>query len=301
MAANTPTDIARQAIDACAVDFELGDIEQGGRVANVLLRAYGECRAQLLRGAPWDFARQQNPLTLLADGTGQTANVGTVVPGNQFIYEYAYPANCARIRYIPWYPFLNPGVPSSNIAPGNSSSPTMTGLGSPPYIGQRIKPSRYLVTSDPNYSAVPDSSAMLVQGQSPQGNTVILSNVQYATCVYTYDAQYPSSWDHLFRAAMVAFLASEVALPLWADKDRKFGMQLRMQQIEIAKKKILEARIADGTEMYASSDIPVDWMNARNAGAGGGPWQGAGYGGNDYGCWGGGWGGSVSFGDGSAY
>lgn len=299
MAANTPTDIARQAVDAIALDYELGDIEQGGRVANVVLRAYGECRAQLLRGAPWDFARKQAPLTLLADGTGQTANVGSVVPGNQFVYEYAYPYDCARIRYIPWYPFLNPGVPPNNITPPNPSSPTVTGLGSPPYVGQRIRPSRYLVTSDPNYSAIPGSSAPLVQGQSPQGNTVVLSNVQNAECVYTYDALYPSVWDHLFRAAMVAYLAQEIALPLWADKDKGFGLKVQQIQIAKTKKAILEARIADGNEMYASSDIPVDWMQARNVGARGGAWQGAS--GGDYGCWGGGWGGSVAFGDGSAY
>ena len=299
MAANTPTDIARQAIDAIAIDYELGDIEQGGRVANVVLRAYSECRSQLLRGAPWDFARKQAPLTLLADGTGGTPNVGSVVPGNQFVYEYSYPFDCARIRYIPWYPFLNPGVPSNNIAPPNPSSPIVTGLGSPPYLGQRIRPSRYLVTSDPNYSATPGSSAPLVQGQSPQGNTVILTNVQNATCVYTYDAIYPSVWDHLFRAAMVSYLAQEIALPLWVDKDKNFGMKVQQIQIAKTKKAIMEARIADGNEMYASSDIPVDWMRARNVGAGGGAWQGAS--GGDYGCWGGSWGGSVAFGDGSAF
>lgn len=302
MAANTPTDIAQQALDAIAIDYELGDIEQGGRQANVILRAYGECRSQLLRGAPWDFARKQGPLQLLADGTGNTANVGTLVPGNQFVYEYAYPTDCARIRYIPWYPFLNPGVPTGNIAPANSSSPTVTGMGSPPYLGQRTRPSRYLVTNDPNYSTqIVGSAVSTVQGQSPAGNTVILSNVQDATCVYTFDALYPSLWDHLFRAAMVAYLACEVALPLWAEKDRKFGLQIRREQMEIAKKKILEARIADGNEMFASSDIPVDWMQARAVGGAGNSWWGAGGPGSDYGCWGGGWGGSVSFGDGSAY
>ena len=99
--ANTPTDVARQAIDAIAIDYELGDIEQGGRVANVTLRAYGECLRQLLRGAPWDFARKQEPLVLLADATGNTANVGNKVPGTNFIYEYGYPVDCARISIYP--------------------------------------------------------------------------------------------------------------------------------------------------------------------------------------------------------
>lgn len=302
--ANTPTNVANQALDAAAINTELGDIEQGGRIANVCLRAYGECRNQLLRGAPWAFARKQEPLLLLADATKQTANVGTVVPGTEFIYEYGYPIDCARIRYIPFNPFLNPGAPVGNIVPQNASAPIVTGLAQGPGVGHRIQPSRFLVTNDPNYSAPQGSNAPLVQGQSPQGNTVILSNVKNASCVYTFDALYPSLWDHLFRSAMVAYLASEIALPLWVEKDRKFGLEIRNQQVQIAKQKIMEARVADGNEMTVSSDIPVDWMAARNTGGAGAFSWGmgaiAGGGEGDYGCWGGGWGGSMSLG-GSAY
>jgi hypothetical protein len=307
MAANAPTDVANQALDAIAIDNELGDIEEGGRVANVTLRAYGQCRAQLLRAAPWTFARKQVPLVLLADASGQTPNVGTQVPGSNFVYEYAYPIDSARVRYIPSNPFFNPGAPSGNIVPADSAAPIMTSINANPGIGARIRPAKYLVTNDPNYSAPPGSNAGAVQGQSPQGNTVILTNVPQASCVYTFDALYPSLWDHLFRAAMVAYLAQEIALPLWVQKDKKFGLQVRAQQIAIAKEKIMQARIADGNEMFASSDIPVDWMAARNTGGSGGgfgfgPGIVSGFGlDGTYGCWGGGWGGSAGFADGSAY
>ncbi len=295
MANADPTSVCNQALDEALIDFTLGDIEDGTREAQVCLRAYGECFRQLLRGAPWDFARKQVPLLLLADATGQTADVGTVVPGTNFAYEYAYPIDCARIRYIPWNPFLNPGAPSSNIAPADASSPLSTGLNAP-FIGNAIVPSRYLITNDPNYSAPAGSSP--VQGQSPIGNTVILSNVPQASCVYTFNALYPSLWDHLFRAAMVAYLASSIAGPL--HKDKRFAMQVRNDQIKIAKMKIMEARVADGNEMTVSSDIAVDWMQYRRTG---GTWNGAGaFGGpGDWGCWGAGWGGSIGFGDGSAY
>ena len=181
----------------------------------------------------------------------------------------------------------------------------MTGLGATPCVGQRIRPSRFLITNDPNYSAPQGSTAAFVQGQSPIGNTVILSNVPKASCVYTFDALYPSLWDHMFRAAMVAYLASEIALALWAEKDRKFGLEIRTQQIQIAKQKIMEARAKDGQEGWHSSDIPVDWIGARNTGGSGafswglGSIAGGGEGG--LGCWGNGWNGSIGFGDGSAY
>ncbi len=73
--ANDPTDIANLALDACGINIQLNDIEQGGREANVLLRAYPECLRQLLRAAPWAFARKQAALQLLADASGATPNV----------------------------------------------------------------------------------------------------------------------------------------------------------------------------------------------------------------------------------
>lgn len=297
--ANLPSDIANQALDAAAVEFTIGDLQEGTRPAQVLLRAYGECLRQLLRAAPWDFARRESPLVLLADATGQTPNVGTLVPSG-FLYSYEYPGDCARVRYIPWNPFQNPGVPTGNIVPPNSNQPLMPGLGQPPLVGRRIVPARYLITNDPNYPVPPGTIYWEVQGVSPQGRLVILTNVQQARCVYTTMVLYPSVWDHLFRAALVAYLASEIALPL--AKDKKFALTIREQQIAIAKQKIMEARIADGNEMTANSDLSVDWMDARSNGAWG---RDGGFGNQGgigtYGCFGGGWAGSISFGNGSAY
>lgn len=267
----TPTALANQALDAAAIDFTLGDIEEGTREAQVCLRAYTECLRQLLRGAPWDFARKEATLFLLADATGQTPNVGTVVPSAQFIYEYAYPADCARIRYIPASPFLNPGTPAGNIVPSNSSAPITSASGQPPYVGQRVVPARYMLTSDQNYlPPAVGQNPNAYPGVSPIGRTVILCNVQNAKAVYTYDAVYPSVWDHQFRAALVAYVASEIALPL--AKDKAFGLTLRDRNIEIVKQKLMQARISDGNEMWASSDIRVDWMAARNVG-GSGAWN----------------------------
>lgn len=274
----TPTAVANQALDAAGIDFTLGDIQEGTRPAQICLRAYSECLRQLLRGAPWDFARKEAPLFLLADATGQTDNVGTAVPGGQFIYSYAYPQDCARVRYIPWIPFLDAGAPSGNITPPNPTLPLTSASGQPPYIGQRVVPARYLVTSD--YNNLPSDVGQnpnAYPGVSPIGRTVILCNVQNARAVYTYDAIYPSVWDHQFRAAMVAYLASEIAMPLAIDK--KFGLTMRDRNIAIAMEKIKQARLSDGNEMWASSDIPVDWMRGRVSGGYGAANQGwGGYG-----------------------
>src|SRR5262249_16485150 len=139
-----------------------------------------------------------------------------------------YPPDCARLRYIPWNQFQNPGVPPNNIQPPDPAAPIVTGLGQPPYVGQRIRPARFLITNDPNYPPPQGQIYWETQGESPQGRVTILTNVQNARCVYTTTVLYPSVWDHLFRAAFVSYLASEVALPLGTE-DKKFALTIRAQ------------------------------------------------------------------------
>lgn len=298
--AQTPTQVANLALDAVGINQQLGNIEEGGRVPNLCLRAYGKCFRDLMRGAPWGFARKQVPLLLLADSSGSTANVRTTVPGTEFQYEYAYPIDCARVRYIPWNPLLTPATPAGNIVPPNPGAPLTSATQQNPR-GQPLRPSQFLVTNDPNIPVQPNQSGFSQAGQSPTGSTVILSNVPKASCVYTFEAVYPSLWDALFTGAMVGYLASEIAFPLWSDKNARLGLQLRVQQVAIAKEKIGAARVADGNEMTTSSDISVDWMRFRNTGGSGLSGSGLSDGGGGWGCWGGGWGGSVGFADGTSY
>lgn len=294
---NLPADIGNQALDAAGVDFTIGDLQEGTRAAQVLLRNYSQCLRQLLRAANWDFARKTSDLVLLADSTGQTANVGTVVPV-PWIYEYEYPIDCMKVRLIPWNYGQDPAVPAGNIQIPQQT-PLMGGLGQAPLTGQRLQPSRFVVATDPNYPPPPGQNFWAVQGVSPAGRTVILSNVKNAKIIYTALMLYPSVWDALFREAMVAFLASQVAMPL--AKDKKLGMQLRKENIEIAKAKIKEARVVDGNEGFYSSDLRVDWMATRRIGNRdwGGNW-GWGFDDSGPGGYGGGWS-SCSFADGSAY
>lgn len=302
--ASNPTGIANLALDAAGIPFQLGDIEQGGREADVTLRAYGECLRMLLRAAPWQFARKQVPLLLLADASGATPDVSTLVPGgyaSRFCYAYAMPIDCARVRYIPANQNAGPGTPSGNITPPNPTLPIVPATSQNWQYGQRIIPTPFLVTNDPDFTSQPGSNAEFVQGQSPIGNTVILSNVQNATIVYTFNVIYPSLWDHLFRGAMVAYLAQYIAFPLWSSRNKPdLGMKVRDQQVLIARQMVTEARVADGNEMWATTAHVPDWVRFRRAGGGLGNYSPLG-GGGDLGCWGSGWGGSLSFADGSAY
>lgn len=296
--ANTPTDIAQQSLDALGSPTTIGDLEEGTRDAQVLLRAYWTCLRQLLRAAHWGFARKTAPLVLLADATGNTPNVGTQVP-IPWIYEYQYPVDCMKARFVPWNYNVNPGAPAGNIVPANNQAP-LTTAGQPPLTGARLRPARWLEATDFNYPvpAAPGADTWDTPGVSPQGRSVILTNVKFAQLVYTALLNYPTNWDFLFRGAFVAYLASEVALPLWVTKDKKFGLEIRTQQIQIAKEKIQQARTTDGNEGFYSSDIRVDWLASRNSGGGRGNWNEADGGGPGI-LWGGY--DSCVFSDGTAY
>lgn len=289
-----PADIGGQVLDAIGNSVVIGSLSEGTREAQVILRAYIECIKQLTQAANWSWARKTAPLQLLADATMQTPNVGTVVPSG-FIYEYALPTDCLKVRFVPMNraPQGN-GIPAGNIAIP-SQVPIMTNLGAP-YLGQRIIPARYVIATDPNYAGAPGQLTWDVMGISPETRTVILTDVKDAHCTYTALVIYPQIWDSLFRAALVAYIASEVALPLTTD--RKLGLAIRSEQIQIAKAKLELARLTDANAAATtSSDIRVDWIEGRRTG-------GSGFYGNG-GGWGGGFGGdswsACGFADGTVY
>lgn len=295
--ANLPQDIANQALDAIGCETIISDLEDGSREAQVLLRAYSQCLRQLLRSAHWNFARAQTPLTLLADATGQTQGVPSNVP-MPWIYEYTYPIDCMKARFVPWNTSAsNPGIPAANIQTQGTADnvPIVANMGQSPVSNARLIAARFLEAHDGNFPAPQEGSWWDVQGQSPIGSTVILTNVQNAYLIYTKFIPYPSMWDPLFRRAMVAYLAQEVCMSV--HKDKKFAATMRAQQIAIAKEAITQARITDGNEGWFSSDISVDWLRARNSGGryAANTWNDGGPGV----LWGG-WD-QASFGDGSAF
>lgn len=260
----SPTGVANEALSASGVDLMLGDIQEGTDLANACLRHYYPALSQLLRTAGWNFARKFAPLTLVADATGQTANVGTSVPTTAFLYAYAYPTDCAFLRYIPWNPEITPPVPATNIVPPDFSSPLVDGLNTQNAVPMGQIPARFLVSGDLNN--LEEGASNVGVGSSPISRTVICTNVRSAKAIYTFNATYPNLWSSQFREAMVAYLAALIVLKV--NPDKKMGMTLRGQNIAIAKERIKAARVSEGKESWSSSDLSVDWMRFRNSGGG---------------------------------
>lgn len=304
-------DLVNRALDGIGyVGTPVGDLQEGGTVANACLRIYHPTRGQLLRGALWNFARIIQPLTLLQDATGQATQqqiaaglpvtVGTGTPGMYgWTFEYGLPVNCVQARWSPVNCLTAGAIPLGNIT-GPSAPPTSVFNIQP--VPQRNTPSRFLVSTDfiptlvgtiTDWSQYPDYST--TYGQAPNQQTVILSNQPNALLCYTMDVVQPSLWDPLFAQAFVAMLASQLCMSVLPDK--KFAVQMRRDQIAIAKSALEIARVRDGDELSAeTTDHIPDWIRTRQtAGNGWGGWGAFGAGVLGYGWCG------VGFCDGSVF
>ena len=266
-----PQDLVNRSLDGLGLSDKLiGAFTDGTRESEAARRIYGRTLRQLLRTATWSFARKQAPLLLLGDSTGLT-----LAPNGQpysqavdqpWVFAYAWPTDGVRARWLPmqWGATVNP-----------PPIPIMSNLGSAsPYAF--LRPARFLVSSSDQFPIVagqvdwanmPDLSGA---GAGLTNRQVILTNVQNAALVYTRLVLEIEMWDSLFEEAMVAVIASRLAMPLIDDK--KLALTLRGQQIAIAKDAVMQARQANANEegFPKAIDHVPDWIRARSGGYHGG-------------------------------
>jgi hypothetical protein len=266
-----PADIVNRALDAIGHDKQVGSLTDGTKEANAAARIYVPTLVQLLRAAHWNFARKQAALTLLGDVTGQstdplTGNPLTTNVESPWIYAYAWPNDGVAARWLPW---------TGQVA--TTSTPLMTNLNvTTGLVGQR--PARFLVSSSDQYPTVigaqpwdqlPDLQG--TEGVGYQTRKTILTNVppgpNGTQFVYTRIVPQIEEWDGLFSEALVAVLASRLAMPILDDK--KFALAVRNGQIQIAKDALMEARThnANDAGFPQSLDHVPDWIRARRGGS----------------------------------
>lgn len=191
----------------------------------------------MMRAANWDFLRRQVMLTQLKAAiiNGQ---VSANPPHQPFQYEYLYPADCLKARFLIQY--------------------------------QTPQPAGTPLTTDPTmYQPIPtaNTSVPFVIGNDPDANgnpvKVILTNMPNAMLVYTCDlSQYPDMWDHGFRTAATALLASYFVASLTGDKE------LMKLQVSIATGVLDTARAMNGNEAMPVQDHIPDWIMVRSMGIG---------------------------------
>ena len=206
----------------------------GSTAANTAALFYTPKTQALLRSALWGFARKQAPLSLykslLVNG-----QISATPPPQGFLFEYVWPVDCLRMRFI---------IPTANVAPA----------GTPLTTAQGVTPMYY---SPP--TRIPFVDAM---DTDANGNPlrVILSNLGLAQAIYTSDmSQYPNMWDSLFLTAETALLGAYFSNALSRDRAQM------EQQVGIVKGAVESARAQNASEGTPTADLQTDWINIRRA------------------------------------
>jgi hypothetical protein len=193
----------------------------------------------VFRAAHWNCARKQGTLTLLkaAVGTPENPSGSLPVPPVPWRYEYAYPEDCLKVRFVIPMPLFN--------APGAAPIMTNVGVNFMPCVN----------TSMPFVPAVDiDSDGNQIR--------VILSNAPRAQAVYTARIANVDLWDPSLQNAVIGALAA------WAAPAVSGSMERQKLAIAMAGNLIQAARISDGNEGITQQDVVPDWMQVRNAGSG---------------------------------
>ncbi len=237
-------DVCNQALDEIGAP-SIDEIREGSPSANAALRQYGPTVRALLRAAPWNFARKQRPLDLAKDVTNTDGTLPTDVPA-PWRYEYLYPQDCIKLRFVPQVSSAQPMVPA-----------LMTNL-SPPPTQSSMGPAPYVIGNDLAVATDSGSADEMI------GVTVILTNVFQAQIVYTAAVLNPTLWDSQFLGGVVAMLAARFAMPLAPDK--KLALEMRGQQIAIVKDVVGQARVSNGDEDWMTVDHLPDWIRVRGYG-----------------------------------
>lgn len=224
-------DVVNQALDEIGARVVVSDLTDNTPQARVARRWYGFCKDQVLRTAPWAFARRTLPLSLL--GTLTDTPPGSPVP---FLFKYAYPSDCLKLRYIIPTPVI-PSIPAQDLAPNVSEGPFF------PWCGPR-REWRFLVNLD-------------VDPNTGFQSKTVIANLNLPLAVYTADVTSPDLWDPLFQNALVSLLASKFVQPLTGNAGMKKDYEA------LARDAVLQARVADGNESITTADPRVDWIDVR--------------------------------------
>lgn len=236
-------DICNRALGEIGTRSTIASLSENSEEARYCNIYYEAVRDQALGLANWNFARYTTTLAVLkaAPGTPENPDApssgvwSTDWPAPPWLYEYAFPSDCIRCRYI--IPQLDMGtfnVPLTS-APVSASS----------YYNYQ-DPIKFVVATDKNA----DNDFI----------KVILTSQSQAILVYTAQVTDPNAWEPDFVQVVVNALAGKLTIPLTGDRG------LAQLRIGLANQQALEARGNDGNEGLTVQESLPDWLRVRGFG-----------------------------------
>lgn len=233
----SPVDICNLALQEIGQQVLIQSFTDTTPAGVVASTQYTPRMQMLLRAANWGFARKTVALTLLRIAVPTSALPAPAYPNpppQPFLFEYAWPSDCLRGRFLIPYQQTNPVV----------STPLTTA------------PNAGIIAPNPP-TGIPFVIATDFDGQGNQIK-VILSNLPLAQFVYTADlSQLPDLWDGLFLSAATAVLSTYFITALARNNAQLAG------QVTIAKGALDSARMMDGNEGISNVDHLPDYIRIR--------------------------------------
>lgn len=231
-------DLANEALALIGTRSTISALDENSVESIEFSRCYVKVRRQLLRAAPWNFARRFATLGLLKALPGTPENTDPMsetwlasYPPPPWLYTYAYPNDCLLLRYI---------VPQENNAGGVIPLYSENGYTSIPLMDRWAK---FAVISD----------------NDDDGNEIraIATNAPQAIACYTRDTELVDVWDPIFERAYVSAVAGAMTMALTGKR------ALQGDLYKMADSIIMNARAQDGNEGLTIADHVPDWIRTR--------------------------------------
>lgn len=212
-------DICNRALSAIGTRSSIASLTEGSAEATLCALHYDNTRTSVLRTHTWSFAKRQTALALIgaASGTPENPLGAGILSIDPWLYYYAYPVNCLRVRSI--Y--------------------------NPVYAGSGAK-----------VPVIPYEIASTLDA-AQNDIKIIMTNQPQVVLIYTTDIVNPDLWDQTFADAMVASLASDLAIPLTGDKSIATAMS------QSAVQTIAAAAVLDANESTKPIQHTPDWVSVR--------------------------------------
>jgi hypothetical protein len=232
----SPVSLVNQALSLIGQQVQIFSFDDNTPAAKAASLNYTQVVQMVMRSAPWDRLRAQIALTQLRATVinGVTTDDPPPAPWN---FEYAYPSDCLKARFLQPTPLpVEAGVPlttAPNAALAVSGLPTNI-----PFV----------VGTDKDAGGNPIS--------------IILTQLPQAQLIYNRDlSQVPDLWDSLLTSGVIATLGAYLINALARDSAQM------TQQIGMAKNILDTARAASANESISNADHSPDWINIRMAGS----------------------------------
>lgn len=243
----TDVQLVNQALQLIGTRTTVASLSEDSNEAIQANIAFASVRSEVLRTAPWGFAKKviQGELWKFAPGTPEFALYSANAAQSQWVpdyppppwlYSYFYPEDCVMVRYVQGQQVGNPNNPVPIF-------PTTM-----PYMYNTVAGTvRFEIGMD------------YLDAGSGAGTAAraILTNAQSALVTYTLNAEDTGIWDSLFEDAFVSALAAKLVIALTGDKN------LANLLIGRANAAIIQARASDGNEALTVLDWLPEWIKVR--------------------------------------